>query len=722
MTAAPAGETIAGTIAGTTAGTVTAGAELAGDAPALSAAIARVMVDSPVPQLDRLFDYRVPEELRGDIRLGVRVRVPLRSAGRVADGYVVELVDQGDYTGVLSDVEALVSVVPVLAPEVAILARKAADRAAGSAIDVVRVAVPGRQARVEKAWLAANRPSPLPPVTAPTITGYTAGRIESAVAEGARLAVDAIPTVTRVVALSDAKPDSQAGSVSRASTEIGTEVWVGHWAVTMAAAAAGCVAAGKSAILAVPDYRDQEQLTSALEAILPADRIVRLDARQSNPDRYRAFLRCLGSGEDQSNDALVIVGNRSVVYAPAANLGLIAIWDDGDPLHSEPLAPYVHTRDAALLRQEQQGCALLFVGHSRSTEVERLVEVGWVTSVSPSPLVLPKVIPTVQQSSTDRLAAQARIPSSAWSAARTALESGPVLVQVARPGYAPRLACVDCGQSARCLRCEGPLAQKSARSIPACAWCGALAADWRCENCEGTRLRFVGTGATRTAEDLGRAFPGVRVIIADGERHILAIGPEPALVIATRGAEPVAAGGYRAILLLDGERMVARESLRVAEDCLRWWSNATALAARGAPTYLVGVGGALASALSTWRHADFARAELADRRRLRFPPAIRVATVTGTLEAVATAVAAATIPAGSIPVADILGPVDTGPGTVRTIVRFDYSAGAEIASTLRAEVIRSSTNRRRAIAAKGAGGAAAPNLRVRFDDTEPFLE
>jgi primosomal protein N' (replication factor Y) (superfamily II helicase) len=719
---AASGETIAGTVAGGPALQVTA----------LSAAIARVMVDSPVPQLDRLFDYRVPEELRGEIRPGVRVRVPLRSAGRVADGYVVELVDQGDYSGVLSDVEALVSGVPVLAPEVAVLARRAADRAAGSAIDVVRVAVPGRQARVEKAWLAARalavaqqvppetRVPAVLPATAPAIAGYAAGRIEAAIAEGARLAVDAIPTVSQV----------------------GAESWVGHWAVTMAAAAAGCVAAGKSAILAVPDYRDQEQLTAALEAILPAERIVRLDARQSNPDRYRAFLRCLGdenqgSSNAQATEALVIVGNRSVVYAPAANLGLVAIWDDGDPLHSEPLAPYVHTRDAALLRQEQQGCALLFFGHSRSTEVERLVEVGWVTSVSPSPLVLPKVIPTVQQSSTDRLAAQARIPSSAWSAARIALESGPVLVQVARPGYAPRLACVDCGQSARCLRCEGPLAQKSARSIPACAWCGALAADWRCENCEGTRLRFVGTGATRTAEDLGRAFPGVRVIIADGERHVLAIGPEPALVIATRGAEPIAAGGYRAILLLDGERMVARESLRVAEDCLRWWSNATALSARGAPTYLVGVGGALASALSTWRHADFARAELADRRRLRFPPAVRVATITGSLEAVAKAVSAVTVQAGSVQagavqagsiqassvqVEDILGPVDTGPGTVRTIVRFDYSAGAEVASTLRSEIIRSSTNRRRAIAAKGASGAAAPNLRVRFDDTEPFLE
>ena len=149
----------------------------------------------------------------------------------------------------------------------------------------------------------------------------------------------------------------------------------------------------------------------------------------------------------------------------------------------------------------------------------------------------------------------------------------------------------------------------------------------------------------------------MRVIIADGERQVLSVGPEPALVIATRGAEPVAAGGYRAVLLLDGERMLARESLRVAEDCLRWWSNAVALAAPGAPSVLVGVGGAIASAFVTWRQADHARAELADRRRLRFPPAVRVATLTGTVEAVTRAAEASGVIAE-----DVLGPVDLPPG------------------------------------------------------------
>ena len=652
------------------------------------ASVARVLIDSPLPQLDRLFDYGIPEALRETAVPGVRVRVPLRSAGRVADGYIVELGEPGDYTGALSELEAVTSPVPVLAPEVWALARRASERAAGNASDIIRLAVPGRQVRVEKAHLADSETPPATPIPDDVpVEGYPSGSFTG------RLAVDAIPGVAQVAA----------------------DVWVGQWAVTMATAARRAVATGRSAILAVPDYRDQEQLEAALAAVLPAELVVRLDARQSNPDRYRNFLRCL------RGDPLVIIGNRSVVYAPAPNLGLIAIWDDGDPLHAEPLSPYVHTRDAALLRQEQQSTDLFFFAHSRSTEVERLVELGWLTSVAPVPAVRPKVIPTAQQSSDDRLAAQARIPTAAWREAKAGLEAGPVLVQVARPGYAPRLSCADCRQSARCGRCEGPLTQKSARSIPACAWCGAIAANWKCTNCESDKLRLVGQGATRTAEDLGRAFPGVRIIIADGERPILHVGAEPALVIATRGAEPVAAGGYRAVLLLDGESLVARESLRVGEDCLRTWSNAASLAAPRAPVVLVGVGGALASALATWRQADYARAELVDRRQLRFPPAVRVATVSGSTQAVADAVAAVQGDAS-----DILGPVDI-PSTdgsapkVRTIVRFDYAKGPEVAQALRAELVRNATGKRRP-PVKSQQFVPRPTLRIRFDDVEPFLD
>lgn len=652
------------------------------------ATIARVLVESPLPQLDRLLDYRIPEGMTGVVP-GVRVSVPLRAASRIAEGFVVELSSQQDYPGPLSDVVSLVSPVPVLQPEVWALARAVADRAAGSASDVLRLAIPPRQVRVEKAWLARGEQPPRERVEPPAMEGYPDGLVESALAEGERVVLGVEPGVTRLGA---------------------DGPWIGRWASALARAAARTIATGASAIMVVPDYRDQEQLAAALAALLPAEAIVRLDARQSNPDRYRGLLRALGP------DPVVLLGNRSVVYAPAAQLGLIAVWNDGDPLLGEPLSPYVHARDAALIRQEQQGGALLFAGHTRTTEVERLVEVGYLREIPLARLRHPRVIPTANIPAQDRLAAQARIPSIAWREATAASKVGPVLVQVARPGYSPGLRCADCGESARCRVCGGPLHQKRAGGIPSCSWCGAPEVSWRCPNCRSTRLRPAGVGASRTAEELGRAFPGVRIIVADGERSIQAVDAKPAIVVATRGAEPIAAGGYRAVLLLDGDRMVARESLRVGEDCLRWWSDAAALAADDAPVVLVGVGGALASALVTGAHAAYARHELADRRALRFPPAARFATLQGAPDAVAAALRA--LP----PEAEPLGTTEAE-GRARAIIRFDYAHGSAVAEAVRSEIIRQATTRRKSVpGAPPRRGRQPLPLRAHFDDPEPFAE
>ncbi|AGW41286.1 primosome assembly protein PriA [Leifsonia xyli subsp. cynodontis DSM 46306] len=652
-----------------------------------AARVARVVLDSPLPQLDHFFDYLVPEELAAQAFPGVRVRVPLRTAGRVADGYLVEWAGpEGAYEGRLSLIESVVSPVPVLTPGVWRLARRLADRSAGTASDILRLAIPGRMVRVEKQWLAQPESERNPAASPPAIgvRGYGECTLETAVARGERLALRALPRLSPL-------PDG---------------TWVGEWAITLAALAAATWSTGRSAILAVPDHRDLEQLSAALAAIVPATAVVRTDASQANADRYRGFLAALAGPR-------ILIGNRSVVYAPADDLGLIAVWEDSDPLHAEPLAPYVHTRDAALVRQELTGCGLVVSGLVRSVEAQRLVELGWLRDTAPERASAPKVVLTSAQQADEPAARAARIPSGAWRAARKALDHGPVLVQVARPGYAPLLACASCGQAARCTRCTGPLGQRQAGARPSCQWCGALATDWSCSRCEHTAFRMVTPGSGRTAEELGRAFPGTRIVLADGDHPVRRIGPAPALVVATRGAEPIADGGYRAVLLLDGERMLARESLRVAEDCLRWWTSAAVLAAPGAPTVLVGVSGALARAFATGRLVDFAREELADRRGLRFPPAVRLASITGAPAAVDAVVAAV----GPGLLIDVLGPVEVGEKTVRSILRFEYARGAEIAAAVRGQVVRNATQRRKAPAGRG-GYRPAPSLRVRFDDPE----
>ena len=526
------------------------------------------------------------------------------------------------------------------------------------------------------------------------MTGYAPGVVEETLASNGRAAVVAVPHPVQL------------------EVDGGEPVWVPGWAATLAQAAARTVAGERSAVIAVPDFRDVTDLERALLALLPTDRVVRFDAKQTNGQRAKALLRA-------RTHAVVAIGNRTAVYAPADDLGLIAMWDDGDASFTEPRAPYVHTRDVALVRAAQSGAALLFLAHARSTDVQRLVELHWLDDVTPYRAAVPKVVPTAQQVSAEGFAAQARIPSSAWRAAREASRTGPVLVQVANPGFGTGLVCADCGERAHCRVCAGPLGSPVHGAVPQCRFCGALAVGYRCPTCGGGKLKPVGQGAQRTADELGRAFPGTRIVVADGSRPIDEVPAKPAVVVATRGAEPSTPGGYACVLLLDGERMLAREGLRVQEEVLRFWANAAAKGAPGAETYLVGIGGKLATAMALWKLDTPAHDELVDRRELLFPPAVRVATLTGTEQAVTAAVEAL----GQAPVGPVLGPVpvdDPTPDTVRAIVRFPYAHGAEVAATLKAEVIRRSSTRR--VLPGGNRRRAAPTLRVRLDDAEPFSE
>ncbi|KXZ59535.1 MAG: preprotein translocase subunit SecA [Microbacterium sp. 69-7] len=662
--------------------------------------VARVLIDSPLPQLDRLFDYEVPAELVADAVPGVRVRVPLRTAGRVVDGYLVDVVAAEAPERPLSELDAIVSPVPVLTPELYALARRAADRAAGSASDILRLVIPKRMVRAEKAWLAAQsaasdtEPSP----TASPVTADAAAWADTVLSPYPGLA-DAVAAAERLAL--DAPP--------RPSTELP----IGAWAELLAAVAVRQLGAGRSTVVVVPDHRDEEQLLAVLAARVGEDAIVRDDARRSGPERYAAYLRL------RTPRPCIVVGNRSTVYAPAHDTACVIVWDDGDPLLAEPLSPGVHARDAALIRQELEGSSLVFAGHTRTTDVERLVQLGWVRELPAARRASPTVVLSATREGESH---GARVPSSAFAAARDGLREGPVLVQVARPGYAPVLVCAECRTPARCRHCTGPLRARRPGATPDCGWCGRSDPAWTCVQCGAAKLRMASSGSERTADELGRAFPNTRVIVADGAHPVTRVEARPALVIATRGAEPHAVGGYRAVILLDGDRMLLAEQLRIGESALRWWSNAAALAAPSAPVHLVGVAGPVARALATWTQPAYARAELADRGPLAMPPVVRVAAVEGTLTAVEGALndlrdAVPTLPAAP---GSILGPVPVGDDLVRALVRFDYAHGRTVAETLRAAVVAEALRGRRAAqrARNRSGPGTRTTLRVRLDVPE----
>jgi primosomal protein N' (replication factor Y) (superfamily II helicase) len=618
--------------------------------------VARVAVDIPLAHLDRPFDYLIPERLSDQAVPGCRVRV--RFAGQLVDGYLLDRAAESAHQGRLARLERVVSPEPVLSPEIMALAREVADRCAGTLADVLRLAIPPRHARTEAAAVP------------PAAEGADGPAGPPGPGPWARY------------------PDGPAFLDALASRRGPRAVWSAlpgpHWPEEIARAVASVAAAGRGALAVVPDARDLSLLDTALTAQLGPGRHVTLSADLGPAERYRRWLAVRRGGQR------VVAGTRAAMFAPVSDLGLVVLWDDGDDLHAEPRAPYPHAREVLALRAHRTGAAVLIGGFARTAESTSLVASGWARPIVAGRPVVREEAPAVRAAggdaelARDEAAQTARLPSLVLRTAREALDSGPVLVQVPRRGYVAALGCARCRERARCTACGGPLALAGVGAAPRCGWCGTADEQWRCSRCGHSAVRALVTGAGRTAEELSRAFPGVPLITSGGAAMIPTVPGSPALVVATPGAEPRAGGGYAAALLLDGWMLLGRPSLRAAEETLRRWMNAAALV-RGGPAggRVVVVADAAISAVQAlvrWDPVTHSERELAERAELHFPPAVRIASLTGPQDAVAALLQDAELPPG----AELLGPVDEPPDSVRMLVRVPRSAGLMLASALHA--------------------------------------
>nr|WP_324190639.1 primosomal protein N' [Nocardia nova] len=704
--------------------------------------------------LDRDFDYSVPPEMDELAQPGVRVRV--RFSGRLVDGYILERLTRTEHSGKIQPLQRVVSGERVLTPEIVRLVSAVAARYAGTRADVLRLAIPPRHARTEAAEPKSVELPEIPP-DFPAWSHYVhGGSFLSALRRGSgpRAAWQAMPGE--------------------------------QWPRRLAELAATAVASGRSAIVMVPDQRDLDRVVTEC-AVLVGDSVVGLSAGLGPAARYRRWLAVL------RGTARVVVGTRSAVFAPARELGLIVVWDDGDDTYAEPRAPYPHAREVAMLRAHETGAAFVVAGFARTAEAQAIVESGWAHDLIADRKTLRAGTPRIHAPGDsdialerDPMARAIRIPGTAFAAARRALAAGdPVLVQVPRRGYVPALACATCRTPARCRHCNGPLSlpesgtwgrrdarravdsrvgpqsrRGSARSAddataagrsgetsagdhraehtgprhpesagsdtaagerrpaavplgskgsgdiaqsPSCRWCGKVEPAFRCGACGSRVLRAVVIGAQRTAEELGRAFPGVPIRGSGGAAVLDSVPEGPQVVVATIGAEPDVPGGYAVALLLDGWALLGRADLRAAEDALRRWMSAATLV-RPAGEVLVMAEPSLPTvqALVRWDPIGHARHELAARTEVRFPPAVRLAAVDGTTATIGELLGETALPDG----VEVLGPVPLPPGArtpfsgdaapaevERMILRVDRRAGSALSRSLAAALAVRSSHR-----------------------------
>jgi primosomal protein N' (replication factor Y) (superfamily II helicase) len=597
--------------------------------------VAQVRVDVPVPHLDRVFDYAIPASLADDVRPGVRVRV--RFAGRLVNGFVVGIQPDSEHN--VRPIERVLGVDAVLTPQISELAQRVAEHYAGSVHDVLRFAVPPRHARAEQALQAEQSPATWQTQPPDRWSRYQHGeRLCERLAAG-----EPVRAVWSLAPASDWVDDVEA--LIRIQSE-------------------------GSVLVVAPDATDVQRLQARMADADPAI----LLADHGPERRYRAFLRIL------RGHTRLVIGTRSAIFAPIRDLRLIIVWGDGDDALWDQHAPYWNARDVAAIRTHQQGCALIIGSPARTTEAQTWCDNGWAVSIAASRDTIQRDGPRVRGDEGDD--AGARIPRAAWQVIQKGLESGPVLVQVARRGYLPRLACQKCRVPIEC-GCGGPLQLTSGHAIPTCAWCGRLAGDARCPTCGGSEVRALAIGAERTAEEFGRAFPSAAIIWSAGDQIRRTIDDVPAIVVATQGAEPIAPTQYAAVVLADARSVLYRGSLRAAEEAVYRWFSAVSLARPRAPVIVTADPGlAPVQSLVRWSAPWFAQREIVDRAATHMPPASRMVVLRGDADDVREVI-------GELPqTTQILGPVDG-----RAIVLIPRDHAADVIAQLHAITIRRSAER-----------------------------
>ena len=616
-----------------------------------TSAVAKVVFDSPLPALAREFEYLVPAELQSEIRVGVRVKVPF--ARQIKVGFVVGLSAEAEFSGKLSEISEIVSLIPVLPSHIYQLLRDISARQCSNVGELIASAVPARSVRVEKAF-------PFEQVEALTKP------------EGIRQT-----QIVRPVANGD------------------TGVPQGF--AKLAELAANEFAKGLSVLVVLPDFRDVSLFENQIRKLVSVESLIQRASTDVASENYLKFLSQL------SGKQMIVYGTRNVIYSPVSASATIIVWEDSDQSHADQQSPYLNTREIALIRQKLAGANLFFIGHSRSTEVQRLVNIGYLAATQTDSW-RPKVLSFSGPG----------LDAGSFSLIKRGLENGPVLVQVATPGISRSLFCAECGERSSCMSCHGPLWLNSSGHA-VCRWCGRLNLDFSCRDCGSAKLRQGGAGATRWAMQLGKSFPGVTVREITSEERDVTITAKRQIIVATPGTEPVAIGGYTAILVIDGNLTLGRDSLRASEDALRVWLTAISFLNSKGEAGIIGLTQEIERAFTLGEVEAVVSELLAEREQLGFPPARRVLSAVGQ-------------EASLLKLDEVLRKLDgvrvlgiskaatsNAENDYRLVATFTYASGAAVAAEVRSLLASVASNANR-VSVKS--GRSIRPISIRFDDPQ----
>lgn len=271
---------------------------------------------------------------------------------------------------------------------------------------------------------------------------------------------------------------------------------------------------GRSVMILVPEIALTPQMMARFTAYF-GDRVALLHSGLRMTERYDQYKRI------RRGEARIVLGTRSAVFAPLAELGLIIMDEEQEGSYESENAPCYHARDVAKYRCAQEGARLLLGSATPTVETAWHAEKGDYGLLELRQRFNRQALPRVIVADLRHELRQGRstvISQPLYDELQKNMAAGEQsILFLNRRGSSRQLLCPQCSYVPECPRCSVYLTYHSANDRLMCHYCGfSQPAPERCPDCGGA-LKHIGFGTQRVEEELHELFPCTEVLRMDAD-------------------------------------------------------------------------------------------------------------------------------------------------------------------------------------------------------------
>ena len=521
----------------------------------------------PVP-LRRSFTYRIPEEMRGSIELGARLKVPFGK--RSMTGYAVELHADlpADIEFDESRIKNIIEVSddePLITPEILKLTKWTAEYYASFWGEMLKASLPAgintekvRPKRRKAVRLLRRFDEPVGGDIGPgkslsipqkriieLLEANGGEMLFTDVLEKADVGASPINTLAKrgvvEIYIEDVLRDPLAGEAfpDRKELTLTAEQQAALDQITGAISDTGKFKAfllhgvtgsgktevyiramkfaldtGLSAMMLVPEIALTPVFSRRLRAVFGSD-VAILHSNLSQGERFDEWRRI------RRGDARIAIGTRSAVFAPLENIGLVIVDEEHDPSYRQHESPFYNARDVGVMRAHLAGAVVVLGSATPAMESFHNARTGKYIY-----LHLPDRIGGRRLAAAELVDMRdvfkrfgkdvALSPELLDAVAETHARGEQVIILLNRRGFSQFVLCRTCGETLKCKNCDITLTFHRGDGKLLCHYCNYREkAPRTCPHCSSEYLYFVGEGTENIAEQLTKKFPAMRIARVD---------------------------------------------------------------------------------------------------------------------------------------------------------------------------------------------------------------